>query len=200
VRFTDELMFSAYRSPEMENHMYLKYIVVGLGILATGAVANAQTTVSTGTGQGGSPHVKTTWVVDGATISVEYGRPYLKGRPQSEMMPVGKPWRVGADQATVLTTDKPLVFGTVKLAPGSYTINTEPGDKAWQLIFGKLGSAGQWGIPYLPNLEIARTPMTLTSSAKPVEQVTIAITGGSAPTLRIEWGTVVATSSFHVEK
>ena len=84
------------------------------------APSMAQKTVSTGTGGGGSPHEKTTWTVDGATISIEYGRPFLKGRPESQMMPAGQLWRTGADQATVLTTDKPLTFGTVKLAPGGY--------------------------------------------------------------------------------
>ena len=28
-------------------------------------------------------------------------------------MPIGKPWRTGADEATVLKTDKPLKIGTL---------------------------------------------------------------------------------------
>jgi len=91
-----------------------------IGVLAAVCLAGplmSQTTVSTGTGRGGSPHEKTTWTVSGATISVEYGRPFLKGRPESQMMPLGKPWRTGADEATVITSDKPLTFGAVKLAP-----------------------------------------------------------------------------------
>ena len=42
-------------------------------------------------------------------------------------------------------TDKPLKFGTLSLEPGTYTLNTQPGDKQWQLIVGKLGKPGQWG-------------------------------------------------------
>jgi Protein of unknown function (DUF2911) len=158
----------------------------------------AQKTVSTGTGNGGSPHEKTTWTVKGATISIEYGRPSLKGRPESEMMPTGKAWRTGADQPTLITTDKPLTFGDVKLAPGTYTINTEPGDKEWHLMLGKLGSPGQWGIPYLPNLEIGRVPMKLDHASSSVEQVTIAIDGGESPKLHVEWGHTVATVPFRV--
>jgi hypothetical protein len=173
--------------------------LAALAAITVAASATAQKTVSTGKGGGGSPHDKTTWTVGGATISIEYGRPYLKGRDEAKMMPAGQPWRTGADQATVLTTDKRLTFGTVSVAAGSYTINTEPGDKEWHLILGKLGSAGQWGIPYLPNLEIGRTPMKIGRASKPVEQVTIAIdASASTPVLSVGWGSTVATVPFHV--
>src|SRR4029078_6246708 len=128
------------------------------------------------TGGGGSPHVKSEWTVDGAAITLEYGRPYLKGRPEAEMMPAGKPWRTGADEATTITSSKPLTFGSVRLdANTPYTINTVPGQTAWQILFGKLGKAAQWVIPYQQELEIGKAPMTLGKAAKPAEQVTIAI-------------------------
>jgi hypothetical protein len=163
--------------------------------------ASAQKTVQTGKGGGGSPHMKGEWTISGANIAIEYGSPYLKGRPEATLMPHGTEWRTGADQATVITSNKPLTFGTVTLAPGSYTINTLPGDKEWKLILGKLGKAGQWGVPYQPALEIGRTPMKLGKTKAPVEQVTYSIdptaTGG---TLRIEWGTASVTSPFTVGK
>jgi hypothetical protein len=180
--------------------MYLKQLSTALTIsVLVAASAAAQTTTSMGTGKGGSPHEKTMWHVGGAMITVEYGRPFLKGRPEAQMMPHGQPWRTGADQATVITSDKPLTFGSVTLAANtSYTINTEPGDKDWKIIFGKLGSAGQWGVPYLANLEIGRAPMTLGKAVKPAEQVTISIDQGATPKLRIEWGTVSASTPFKV--
>ena len=163
--------------------------------------AGAQTTTQTGSGKGGSPHVKTAWQINGANISIEYGRPSIKGRSESQMMPNGLEWRTGADEATVLTSDKPLVFGTVSLVPGSYTINTRPGATEWKLILGKLDKVGQWGVPYLPALEIGRTPMKLGRSPAHVEQVTYSIepsaTGG---TLRIEWGTTSVTTQFTIGK
>ena len=115
------------------------------------------------------------------------------------MMPAGAPWRTGADEATVITTDKALIFGTVKLAPGSYTINTEPGAKEWHLILGKVGAPKQWGIPYKPELEIGRTAMKLGKSAAPVEMVTFSIDKGEkGGTLRLEWGTASVTAPFTV--
>lgn len=173
-----------------------------IGVLATAAAVSAlaaQKTTEVHPGKGGSPHVKTEWTIDGANISIEYGRPSLKGRPESQLMPAGKPWRTGADEATVLTTDKPLRFGTLSLQPGTYTINTEPGEKSWQLIIGKLGKPGQWGVPYNASLEIGRAPMQAAKTKAPVEQLTISIDdtpkGG---TLRVEWGTASASIPFTV--
>ena len=158
----------------------------------------AQKTTEIHPGKGGSPHVKTEWVIDGAAISIEYGRPFLKGRPESELMPPGKPWRAGADEATVLTTDKPLKFGSQSLAPGSYTINVEPGSSA-QLIIGKLGKPGQWGVPYDASLEMWRVPMTAGKTNAPVEQVTYTIIDTPAgATLRLEWGTTSVSVPFTV--
>ena len=168
---------------------------------ALAATAAAQRTTDLGTGRGGSAHVRTEWIVRGAHVAVAYGRPTLKGRAEGTLMPVGQVWRTGADAATVLTTDKPLTFGKVVLQPGSYTLNTQPGETSWELIFGKLEREGQWGIPYQPQLEIARTPMTLRKLTKPVEKLTIAIDSrGGVQQLRIEWGTVSATAPFTVGK
>ncbi len=173
-----------------------------LGVLLAAAMVSTaayQKTTDVHPGKKGSPHVKTEWTIDGANISIEYGRPFLKGRPESEMMPVGKPWRTGADEATVLTTDKALKFGSLSLQPGTYTINTQPGDKEWQLLVGKLGKPGQWGIPYNASLEIGRAPMKVAKTSAPVEQLTISIDDTPAgATLRIEWGTTSASIPFTV--
>lgn len=175
----------------------LSVMAAGIVLSGSAVLLEAQKTTALGTGSGGSPHVRTEWTIDGANISIEYGRPYLKGREEAKMMPPGSPWRSGADQATVITTDKPLKFGAVSLAPGSYTINTQPGD--WQLILGRLETPGQWGIPYNPKLEIGRTPMKAGKAAKPAEQVTISVDDTPAgANLRVEWGTTSAVASFTV--
>ena len=158
----------------------------------------AQKTTEVHPGKGGSPHVRTAWTIDGAAITIEYGRPSIKGRADDAVMPPGQPWRTGADEATILTTDKPLKFGSVSLPAGTHTINTQPGGK-WEIIFGKLSKPGQWGVPYNASLEVSRAPMTATKLAKPVEQLTISIDDTPAgATLRIEWGSVSATAPFTV--
>jgi hypothetical protein len=175
------------------------YGMAAVLVMAGAASLAAQKTTEVHPGKGGSPHVRTDWTIDGANISIEYGRPSLKGRPEAQLMPVGEPWRTGADEATVLKTDKPLKFGTLSLAAGTYTLNTQPGEKDWQLVVGKLGKPGQWGIPYNKALEIGRAPMTLQTAKTPAEQVTISIDdtpkGG---TLKVEWGTKSVSIPFTV--
>ncbi len=175
------------------------YITIALACTLGVALAGQKVT-ETGTGGGGSPHVKSEWTVDGAAITIEYGRPFLKARPEAQMMPPGKPWRTGADQATTITSSKPLTFGSVKLEANTpYTINTIPGDKEWQLLIGKLEKPGQWGIPYKPELELGKAPMKAGKAAKPAEQVSVTIDDTPAgANLRIEWGTVSATAPFKV--
>jgi hypothetical protein len=173
-----------------------------LSLIAATALATpgvAQKTTVTGPGRGGSPHVRSEWTIDSATIAISYGRPYLKGRPESQMMPPGQVWRTGADTATILVTDRMLRFGRVTISPGSFTINTQPGPSEWQIIFGSLSGPGQWGIPYQPELELSRAPMKVGKAAAPQEQLTISIDDTrEGAVLRIEWGTTSASIPFSV--
>lgn len=177
----------------------VSYLTIALACTFAVPLAGQKVT-ETAAGKGGSPHVKAEWTVDGAAIAIEYGRPFLKGRPEAQMMPPGQPWRTGADEATTITSSKPLTFGSVKLEANTpYTINTVPGDKQWQIVFGKLGKPGQWGVPYQAALELGKAPMTVGTAAKPAEQLTISIDDTtSGGTLRIEWGTVSASAPFTV--
>ena len=177
----------------------IAYGMAAVLVMTAAASLSAQKTTPVHPGKGGSPHVRTEWTIDGASLSIEYGQPSLKGRTDAALMPNGQPWRVGADEATVLKTDKPLKFGTLTLEPGTYTLNAEPGEKQWQLIVGKLSKPGQWGVPYNASLEIGRAPMSVTAAKSPVEQLKISIDdtpkGG---TLKVEWGTKVASITFTV--
>jgi len=177
-----------------------RYVTIAAAVCTIAVPLAAQKITDMGTGGGGSPHVKAEWTVDGAAIAVEYGRPFLKGRAEAQMMPAGQPWRTGADQATVITSNKPLTFGSMKLEANTpYTINTVPGEKQWQILFGKLEKPGQWGVGYRQDLELGKAPMQVGKAAKPAEQVTISIDDTAAgATLRVEWGTVSATVPFKV--
>ena len=126
-----------------------------------GASLEAQKTTELKVGSGGSPHVRTEWTIDGGNVSIEYGRPSLKGRtPGKDVDPYeGREWRTGADEATTLKTDKALKFGALTVPAGTYTLYTIPTGGTWQLVVSK--KTGQWGIPYPKGEDLGRAPMTL---------------------------------------
>ena len=99
--------------------------VIVVALAAFSVSLGAQKTTELGKGGGGSPHVKSDWTIDGANISITYGRPSLKGRtPGKDIDPFdGKPWRTGADEATLLTTDKPLKLGNIE--SGAWHLHVE---------------------------------------------------------------------------
>lgn len=166
---------------------------------AFGGTLGAQKTTQVHAGQAGSPHVRTEWTIDGASVSIEYGRPFLKGRTIGKNVePMdGEEWRIGADEATTLRTNRPLRFGSLAVPPGTHTLYAIPVKGQWQLIVSK--QTGQWGIPYPRGADLGRVPMTMIKVGKPVEQLTISIDDTPAGgTLRIEWGTTGASLAFTV--
>jgi Protein of unknown function (DUF2911) len=165
--------------------------------VALSITLSAQKTTEVHPGKGGSPHVRSEWRIDGANISIEYGRPYLKGRSETQMMPPGEEWRTGADEATTLKTDKPLKIGTLAVPAGTYTLYTVPGEKEWQLVVSR--KTGQWGIPYPKGEDLGRVPMKVGKASAPAEQLTLSIDDTPAGgTLSVEWGTMRASVPFTV--
>jgi hypothetical protein len=181
----------------------MKRSVLAVAIAATaltfGASVHAQKTTPVHPGKAGSPHVRTEMTIDGANVSVEYGRPSLKGRvPGKDIDPYeGREWRTGADEATTLKTDKTLKFGDLTLPAGTYTLYTIPTGGTWHLVVSK--KTGQWGVPYPKGEDLGRAPMTLGKAPAAAEMLTISLqdtaTGG---TLHVDWGTTRASIPFTV--
>jgi hypothetical protein len=164
-----------------------------------GASLQAQKTTTVHPGKAGSPHVRSEFAIDGANVSIEYGRPSLKGRtPGKDVDPYeGREWRTGADEATTLKTDKTLKFGDVTVPAGTYTLYTIPTGGTWHLIVSK--KTGQWGIPYPKGEDLGRAPMKAGAAPKAAEQLTISVQDTPAGgTLHIDWGTTRASIPFTV--
>jgi hypothetical protein len=167
--------------------------------LTFGTTALAQKTTPVHPGKAGSPHVRAEWMLDGANVSIEYGRPSLKGRvPGKDIDPYeGREWRTGADEATTLKTDKALMFGTLHVPAGTYTLYTIPTGGTWHLIISK--KTGQWGVPYPKGEDLGRAPMTLGKATAAAEQLTISVEDTKAGgTLHIDWGTTRASIPFTI--
>jgi len=71
-------------------------------------------------------------------IELSYSRPGLKGRKvMGELVPYGKVWRTGANQATTLTFGDDVTIGDKKIEAGKYGFVTIPGQDNWILIITK---------------------------------------------------------------
>lgn len=86
-----------------------------------------------------SPAAAATGKINGATISVNYSSPSVKGRViWGELVPFNKIWRAGANAATTIETDKDLTIEGSKLPAGKYAIFVIPSEKECVLIFNKV--------------------------------------------------------------
>ncbi|TFF34341.1 DUF2911 domain-containing protein [Mucilaginibacter psychrotolerans] len=91
-----------------------------------------------------SPRDSVSAKVAGATITINYGSPSVRGRKVfGELEPFGKVWRAGANEATVFTTSKDITIEGKKLPAGTYGFFAIPTETTWTIIFNKV--AKQWG-------------------------------------------------------
>ncbi len=91
-----------------------------------------------------SKNGKTEGVIDGVKITLEYGRPNVKDRKVwGGLVPFGKVWRTGADEASTISFSADVTIGGQKLAAGTYGLFTVPGESEWQFVFNSV--ADQWG-------------------------------------------------------
>lgn len=145
-----------------------------------------------------SPHEQTSATIGGKKITIEYGRPYKKGRAIfGGLVPYGKVWRTGADEATKLTTEADLMIGTLHVPKGTYSMFTIPAEKQWTLIINKVPDQ-PGAYEYDQSKDLGRTPMKTQTVKSPVEQFTISIEPGSGTraTLKMAWDTTAATAAI----
>ena len=82
--------------------------------------------------------------IDGVEVTVDYGRPNVKGREiWGGLVPYGKVWRTGADEATTITLSGDVTVEGKALPAGKYAVFTIPNEDKWTVIFNK--TAKQWG-------------------------------------------------------
>src|SRR5690349_15666600 len=80
-------------------------------------------------------------------VLVFYNRPFKRGREIfGGLVPYGKVWRTGANEATWFETNRALSFNGQILKPGRYSLWTIPNEKSWQVIFNS--SIPPWGVDY----------------------------------------------------
>jgi hypothetical protein len=136
-----------------------------------------------------SPHETVNATVGDAKITIVYGRPYTKDPKSGEkrkiwggLVPYGKVWRMGADEATLLTTDKDVTIGGTAIPAGTYSLYLWPEEGGAKLIVNK--QIGQWGTKYDDKQDLVRIDLKKQAADKTVDQFTIAVDNGA---LKLMW-------------
>jgi Protein of unknown function (DUF2911) len=150
-----------------------------------------------------SPHDTVSAQLGGKTITITYGRPYMKGRQVfgHDLVPYGEVWRTGADEATKLTTDADLMINDTRVPKGTYSLFTVPDKTKWTLVINK--TADQWGaFNYNQSQDLGRTPMEVKSLPSPVEQFTMTLKpqGSDAVRLEMAWENTQAGVTMRLAK
>lgn len=94
-----------------------------------------------------SPNQKIVQEFGMGSIELTYSRPNSKGRSMmkenSDLAPLGKLWRTGANAATRLKFTDRVTIGGKSLDTGSYVLYTVPGKDFWEIVINK--GLTNWG-------------------------------------------------------
>jgi hypothetical protein len=159
------------------------------GVLAAAVAVAAFVNPVLAQQQRASPAMTATGMVGGAKIEINYSAPYKKGRTTwgGQLVPAGKVWRLGANEATTIKTSAPITIGTLAVPAGTHTMYLWFGeDKTAKLIVNK--QTGQWGTEYNEAQDLGRVDLKAQKVDAPVEQLKIEVEpqgGGGA--LKITW-------------
>lgn len=139
-------------------------------------------------------------------LAVFYNRPFKRGREIfGGLVPYGKVWRTGANEATWFETNTDLKFNAGVLKAGRYSLWTIPDASNWKVIFNS--NIPPWGVNY--NSEAARNVefdvliVDAVSDKKPdiTEQFTITFAKlDNDYTLNFLWDETVVTVPFKVNE
>ncbi|MBI5473197.1 MAG: DUF2911 domain-containing protein [Ignavibacteriae bacterium] len=135
--------------------------------------------------------------IDTNVISVNYGRPSMRGRTiMGELVPWNAVWRTGANEATHLKTNFDMRLGGVPLTRGTYTLWTLPSPTGWKIIINK--QTKQWGTKYDESQDFARFDAAVEQLETPVETLTIAfdVTGKTQGRLKLMWEKTLVWTTF----
>lgn len=121
--------------------------------------------------------------IDGVEVTVDFGRPNVKGREiWGGLVPYGKVWRTGADEATTITLSGDVTVEGKALSAGKYALFTIPEKGNWTVIFNK--TAKQWGaFKYDEGQDALRVTVT-PNKADFVESMNFELDG---PALVLRW-------------
>ncbi|UXP32711.1 DUF2911 domain-containing protein [Reichenbachiella agarivorans] len=138
-----------------------------------------------------SPAETVTYNSDQLNVSVDYCRPFKKGRTIfGELVPYDTYWRTGANEPTIISFDQDVRFGGEDVKAGSYRLYTIPGEDKWIVALNtELEEWGYWEPDY--SLDVLRVEVPKEEIACCQEQFAISLPEkGYGTELVMEWDDV----------
>ncbi len=133
-----------------------------------------------------------------AVARVIYSRPPKSGREVfGKLVPYGKVWRTGANEATEIKFYQDVELGGKKVKAGTYSLFTIPEEKEWTIILST--DLDYWGAySYNPKNDLVRVTAPASQSEHSVENFTIQFAGKGAnrAAMKLAWDTTVVEVPF----
>ncbi|QRR03651.1 DUF2911 domain-containing protein [Dyadobacter sandarakinus] len=130
---------------------------------------------------------------DKALVKVVYSRPGANNREVfGKLVPYGKVWRTGADEATEIRFYQDATFGGKKVKAGSYSLFTIPGEKEWTIILN--ADLDYWGAyKYRESADVLRVTVPSKTTTTPVENFSVVFDKGTGKETKmyLGWATTV---------
>ena len=120
-------------------------------------------------------------------ITIEYSRPGVKGRViYGDLVPFGKIWRTGANDATKITFGSNVNVGGRPVDAGTYAMYSIPGKDSWDIMLYKDLELGGSVNDYKPENELLRIKVKPTALSNKVETFTIQVADITSSEANIE--------------
>jgi hypothetical protein len=134
-------------------------------------------------------------------IEVDYSRPSVKGRDIfGGLVPYGKVWRTGANQATKIIFSTPVKLNGTEIPAGTYALMTIPGKDEWTIIINK--GSEQWGAyKYDEKADVARIKATPIKIDHSIDTMAIDFEDikDDSSTMKIKWDKTIVPITLQVD-
>jgi len=147
-------------------------------LLMTGLMASSLLSCAQDAQSRPSPARTATGKAGTATATIDYSSPAVKGRKVfGDLVPYGKIWRAGANEATIFEVDSDVKVEGQALPKGKYGLFAIPGESEWTIVFNKTWN--QWGsYRYKQEEDALRVKVPARKTSQPVENLTYSVGNG----------------------
>ena len=140
-----------------------------------------------------SPPKTSTFSYNGLDLKVVYCSPSKRGRvifgdsASKALVPYGKYWRLGANDATEITLSKDVSINNKPLKAGSYRVYAVPKESTWEISFNS--ELGKWGYDEPDySKDVLKVEAPVEKALSEMEQFTISFNNdASGANINFDW-------------